>query len=116
MEETAKFRSAVADIKPFTWREGEWDLARGIPLSISAGVGFIAWNIDWVDRVEVRAGTVLPDSRTVDASVIMRVVEGDVNPRQQDTPLTLLDARVQPHVRVTVEQARDLVERGGAFG
>ena len=57
-----------------------------------AGIGYIAWSIDWVDRVELRPGAELPGGRVVEKVTLMKVVGGSVDPARQREPLTLIDA------------------------
>ncbi|MCC7192029.1 MAG: flippase-like domain-containing protein [Phycisphaeraceae bacterium] len=56
-------------------------------LLTAAGIAFIVWNVDWVDRIEVRPGA----SRfpNISQPILMRVVGGAVDPQHQAEPLIL---------------------------
>lgn len=56
-------------------------------LLAAAGIAFIAWNVDWVDRVEVRPGAArFPD---LGQPTLMKVVAGSVDPHHQADTLTV---------------------------
>lgn len=78
----------------------------------AVGIAYIAWSVDWIDRVEVRPGTRLPTGLMVEVTSLLPVIEGDVNPRRQDEPLVLdgnpalaVTARTGRPVPVTVTAA-----------
>ena len=54
-----------------------------------AGLVYIAYSLDWVNRIEVKPGTVLSSGREVNRIVRMRVIAGNVDPAHQISDLTV---------------------------
>ncbi|MCE9590569.1 MAG: flippase-like domain-containing protein [Planctomycetes bacterium] len=87
-------------------------LALRVVLAI-AGVGFIVWSVDWVDRVEVHAGATLAgqelrlNGEPITKSRRLRVVSGTVDPAGQKQDLVVVDDDTpgSPTVRITAADA-----------
>lgn len=75
-----------------------------------AGMGYIAWTMDWVDKVEVKPGVTLSDGRAIDKVTLLRVVEGEVNPTRQQANLTLADPASGPGAPRVIVTAQDLTD------
>ena len=54
-----------------------------------AGVAFILWHIDWVDKVELRPGAVFAGRSAVTTLMLVPVLEGEVDPANQTNALTV---------------------------
>lgn len=88
-------------------------------LLATAGVAFIIWSVDWVDRIELKPGAVLEgkpvliDGQRIMQPVLLRIVSGDVDPAEQKDDLTAVIER-SPDSRPILIPASDMNTADGA--
>jgi len=85
----------------------------------AAGVAFIIWSVDWVDRVELKPGAVLEgkpvfiDGHRIMQPVLLRIVSGDVDPAKQKEDLTAVIEHTPDSPPIFIP-ARDMNTADGA--
>ncbi len=70
------------------------------------GIGYIVWMVDFTDRVEVPAGTVLPNGHRLEQAASFKVVRGSYNPADPSGELVVrIDTDPDQPVNMSIPQA-----------